>query len=290
MLHRRFYKYRACTQEKPEQSIIFITEPAQYHKADLLICDSSLAAGQELPKLLTRVRSPAIASVLWTRKLNACALRIIAENTSGVLRDIATVIAGHGANVLMINQEIFETGPYAGMGELYIEYVPGPEREKLIHDLDAIPSVKDVKSFQPFGDIFGSRVIIIGGGAQVAQVALGAVNEADRHNIRGERISVDTIPLVGERTLALAVDAVIALAPGVHPCPCRLDHGMATSQRQSTGSGEAGIPVIALKMAGTVPQHADLVVTDPIQAGVFAVMHVSSKAVFDISRVRGREF
>jgi energy-converting hydrogenase B subunit Q len=53
---------------------------------------------------------------------------------------------------------------------------------------------------------------------------------------------------------------------------------------------QAGIPVIALKMAGSVPQHADLIVTDPIQAGVFAVMHVSGKAVFDINRVRGREF
>ena len=53
---------------------------------------------------------------------------------------------------------------------------------------------------------------------------------------------------------------------------------------------EAGIPVIALKMAGSVPDHADLVVTDPIQAGVFAVMHISKKAVFDIHRVRGREF
>jgi energy-converting hydrogenase B subunit Q len=52
----------------------------------------------------------------------------------------------------------------------------------------------------------------------------------------------------------------------------------------------AGIPVIALKMAGSVPSHADLVVTDPIQAGVFAVMHVSRYARFDISRVRGEEF
>ena len=51
-----------------------------------------------------------------------------------------------------------------------------------------------------------------------------------------------------------------------------------------------GIPVIALRMAGSVPEHADLVVTDPIQAGTFAVMHVASTAVFDIRRVRGREF
>jgi len=220
-----------------------------------------------------------------------CALRIIAENTRGVLRDIASVLADHGANILMVNQEIFETGPYAGMGEVYLEYEAGPaDREQLIRDLDALPLVKEVKSFQPFDNIFGSRVIIIGGGAQVAQVALGAVNEADRHNIRGERISVDTIPLVGERTLAQAVDA--GLAP---PAGCRSSSLPALFMGGDISKAvdrvrEAGIPVIALKMAGTVPQHADLVVTDPIQAGVFAVMHVSSKAVFDISRVRGREF
>jgi len=216
-------------------------------------------------------------------------MRIIAENTSGVLRDIATVIAGHGANILMINQEIFDSGPYAGLGELYLEYEPGPDREKLVCDLEAIKSVRDVKNFQPFGDIFGSRVIIIGGGAQVAQVALGAVNEADRHNIRGERISVDTIPLVGERTLALAVDAVSRLPRASILVLAGSIMGGEISKAVDRVR-EAGIPVIALKMAGTVPEHADLVVTNPIQAGVFAVMQVSSKAVFDINRVRGREF
>ena len=219
-----------------------------------------------------------------------CALRIIAENTRGVLRDIASVIAEHGANILMVNQEIFDTGQYAGMGEVYLEYEAGPaDREKLIRDLDALSQVKEVKSFQPFDNIFGSRVIIIGGGAQVAQVALGAVNEADRHNIRGERISVDTIPLVGERTLAQAVDAVSRLQRASILVLAGSIMGGDISKAVDRVR-EAGIPVIALKMAGTVPQHADLVVTDPIQAGVFAVMHVSSKAVFDISRVRGREF
>jgi energy-converting hydrogenase B subunit Q len=216
-------------------------------------------------------------------------MRIIAENRRGVLRDIATVVADHGANIIMINQEVFDSGPYAGMGELYFEYEPGPHPEQLLTDLSAIDSVKDVKSFQPFGDIFGSRVIIIGGGAQVAQVAMGAVNEADRHNIRGERISVDTIPLVGERTLALAVDAVSRL-PRVSILVLAGSIMGGEISKAVDRVREAGIPVIALKMAGTVPAHADLVVTDPTQAGVFAVMHVSSKAVFDINRVRGREF
>lgn len=219
------------------------------------------------------------------------AIRIIAENRKGVLRDIATVVADHEANILMISQETFESGPYTGMAELYFEYEPatGDNRDDLAADLNNIPSVHDVKAYQPFGNIFGSRVIIIGGGAQVAQVAMGAVNEADRHNIRGERISVDTIPLVGERTLALAVDAVSRLPrASILVLAGSIMGGEIT--RAVERVREAGIPVIALKMAGSVPAHADLVVTDPIQAGVFAVMHVSSKAVFDIYRVKGREF
>ena len=66
----------------------------------------------------------------------------------------------------------------------------------------------DVKTHRSLGEIYGKRIIIIGGGAQVAQVAQGAITEADRHNIRGERISVDTIPLVGEHELAEAVSGV----------------------------------------------------------------------------------
>ncbi len=217
------------------------------------------------------------------------AIRIIAENRKGVLRDVSTVVARYDANVLMVHQEIFDAGPLKGLAELYIEYENGEDSEGLIAELLKLPTIRDVKPYESFSYIYGTRVIIIGGGAQVAQVALGAVNEADRHNIRGERISVDTIPLVGEKTVAQAVDAVsrlpraaiLVLAGSLMggEISCAVDRVR-----------EAGIPVIALKMAGSVPEHADLVVTDPIQAGVFAVMHVSGKAVFDIGRVKGREF
>jgi energy-converting hydrogenase B subunit Q len=217
------------------------------------------------------------------------AIRIIAENRRGVLRDIGGIAADHAANIVMIHQEVFDSGPFNGMAELYVEYEDGGDQEEMIRDLLDIASVKDVKPYQSFSDIFGTRVIIIGGGAQVAQVALGAVNEADRHNIRGERISVDTIPLVGEKTVALAVEAVARLPrAGILVLAGSLMGGEIS--RSVDRVREAGIPVIALKMAGSVPAHADLVVTDPIQAGVFAVMHVSTKAVFDINRVRGREF
>jgi energy-converting hydrogenase B subunit Q len=43
-------------------------------------------------------------------------------------------------------------------------------------------------------------------------------------------------------------------------------------------------------MPGTVPAAADLVVSDPVQCGVMAVMAVSDSASFDIARQRGRRY
>ena len=45
-----------------------------------------------------------------------------------------------------------------------------------------------------------------------------------------------------------------------------------------------GLYVISLNMAGSVPDAADLVVTDPVQAGVMAVMAIADTAKFDIVR------
>lgn len=217
------------------------------------------------------------------------AISIVGENRLGVLRDISTIMAAHHANILMVQQSIITNGPQKGMAYVYFEFEGDLDKGELIAELVGLPSVHDVATYQPFSLIFGQRVIIIGGGAQVAQVALGAVNEADRHNIRGERISVDTIPLVGEESLSIAVDAVARLPrASILVLAGSLMGGRITEAVKRVRA--AGIPVIALKMAGSVPANADLVVTDPIQAGVFAVMHISSKAVFDIERVRGREF
>jgi len=43
-------------------------------------------------------------------------------------------------------------------------------------------------------------------------------------------------------------------------------------------------------MAGSVPKAADLIVSDPVQAGVMAVMAVAKTARFDIARQRGRTY
>jgi energy-converting hydrogenase B subunit Q len=51
-----------------------------------------------------------------------------------------------------------------------------------------------------------------------------------------------------------------------------------------------GLIVISLNMAGSVPDAADLVVTDPLQAGVMAVMAIADTAQFDITRQRNRRY
>jgi energy-converting hydrogenase B subunit Q len=137
--------------------------------------------------------------------------------------------------------------------------------------------------------IYGKRIIIMGGGAQVGQVALGAVAEADRHNIRGERISVDTIPLVGERELAAAVRAVVRL-PRVRLLVLAgslMGGDIATAIEEVRAQG---LIVISLNMAGSVPDAADLVVSDPVQAGVMAVMAIADTAKFDILRQQRRRY
>ena len=51
-----------------------------------------------------------------------------------------------------------------------------------------------------------------------------------------------------------------------------------------------GLLVVSLNMAGSVPEAADLVVTDPVQAGVMTVMAVADTAKFTVGRLQRRVF
>src|SRR6476619_8548287 len=125
----------------------------------------------------------------------------------GVLHELTGVMARHQADITLV--EILESGP--AKSRIYFETTVPSSAETLEKDLAALPIARRVTVVKTFQRIYGKRIIIVGGGAQVGQVALGAISEADRHNIRGEHISVDTIPLVGEHTLADAVRAVARL-------------------------------------------------------------------------------
>jgi energy-converting hydrogenase B subunit Q len=212
-------------------------------------------------------------------------LLIHADAGLGVLHELTGVIARHRGDITSV--EIVEQRP--DEARIYFEIaLPGGAAE-LAADLRALPIVRKVEVVQTLQKIYGKRIIIMGGGAQVGQVAIGAVSEADRHNIRGEHISVDTIPLVGEQSLADAVRAVARLPRAKALVLAGALMGGEIEQAVREVRAE-GLLVISLNMAGSVPEAADLLVTDPVQAGVMAVMAVADTAKFNIERLKRRVF
>jgi energy-converting hydrogenase B subunit Q len=212
-------------------------------------------------------------------------LVVYAAPGPGVLHQLTGVIARHQGDITSV--EIVDHQQRED--RLYFEIDVPADPALLVSDLNELEVVHRVEMVKTLEKIYGKRIIIMGGGAQVGQVAIGAVSEADRHNIRGEHISVDTIPLVGEQNLADAVRAV-----------ARLPRAKALVLAGSLMGGEieiavrevrqAGLLVISLNMAGSVPDAADLVVSDPVQAGVMAVMAVANTAKFAIERLKRRVF
>jgi len=203
----------------------------------------------------------------------------------GVLHQLTGVIAAHGSDI----ESVEITGAGTAQARVYFEVTPPESIDVLLDDLGALSIVHDAQIVNTLRTVYGKRVIIMGGGAQVGQVAIGAISEADRHNIRGERISVDTIPLVGEQPLADAVRAV-----------ARLPRATALVLAGSLMGGEIeravrevraqGLLVVSLNMAGSVPDASDLVVTDPVQAGVMTVMAIADTAKFNVARLQRRVF
>ncbi len=213
-------------------------------------------------------------------------LAIQSRTGPGILHEVTGVIARYRGNITSV--EIIEDRK-KNTDRLYFEIDFSGSPMLMIADLKKLPVVRRVGQVETMEKIYGKRIIIVGGGAQVGQVAIGAILEADRHNIRGEHISIDTIPLVGEQPLAAAVRAA-----------ARLPRVKAIVMAGSLMGGEIekavrevraqGLLVVSLNMAGSVPAAADLVVTDPVQAGVMTVMAVADTAKFTVQRLKRRMF
>jgi energy-converting hydrogenase B subunit Q len=216
--------------------------------------------------------------------MNSNGLLIDADAGPGILHGLTGVIAEHQGDIETVS--ILENT--AAGARIYFE-VTTAAWELMLAGLRALPIVRRVDLVKSMERIYGKRIIIMGGGAQVAHVAIGAIVEADRHNIRGEHISVDTIPLVGEQPLADAVRAVPRLprARALVLAGALMGGDIEMAVREVRA---AGLLVISLNMAGSVPEAADLVVTDPVQAGVMAVMAVAETATFNIERLKRRVF
>jgi len=210
---------------------------------------------------------------------------IHAQEGLGLLHRLTGVILEHQANITSV--AIIDNRPPDA--RIYFEIELPSELSQLVTDLKKLPVVRSVEVVKSLEKIYGKRIIIMGGGAQVGQVAIGAVSEADRHNIRGEHISVDTIPLVGEQSLADAVRAVARL-PRVKALVLAGSLMGGEIEQAVREVRQTGLLVISLNMAGSVPDAADLVVSDPVQAGVMAVMAVAETAKFNVARLKRRVF
>jgi len=215
------------------------------------------------------------------------ALRFDIVDRSDSISSIAATTAAIGGRI----RTLATVRPIEGeppLVEIELE-VEGVTEDALVAALEGLEAVRTIHRTRALGSVFGKRIIVVGGGAQVAQVALGAVSEADRHNLRGERISVDTIPLVGEESIAAAVRAVADLPRA----RLLVLAGSIMGGDISAAADElraVGIPIIALNMVGSITEHVDLVVSDPVQAGTMAVMAVAETATFDLARQRGRRY
>ena len=219
------------------------------------------------------------------REQSPLALTVVADDRPGTLANLTRVIKEHGANITYV--DIFDRTD--GAARILFEFEEVANQAALVTALDDLGEVREVIVEATMQKIFGRRIIVIGAGAQVSSVVSGAVSEADRHNIRGERISVDTIPLVGEHEIAEAVRATGRL-PRVEAVVLAgsLMGGEITDAVREVKA--RGITVVTLNMAGSVRKEADLVVADPLQAGVMAVMLVAKTASLDIERIRGGRF
>ncbi|MGZ4857498.1 MAG: DUF5612 domain-containing protein [Methanobacteriaceae archaeon] len=213
--------------------------------------------------------------------MDEIAINVKAINKPGVMRDITELTARCGINITYTHLFIEDKNH----ASLYMELEAVENFKKFIGNIMNFEAVSKVERCRTLNEIYGKRIIIIGGGAQVAMVAQGAITEADRHNIRGEHISVDTIPLVGEEELSEAVSAVGRLPRvGALVLAGSLMGGKISEAIQEIKKNHEVI-VISLNMPGSVTKNADLVVTDPIQAGVMAVMAVADTAIFDIKKL-----
>ncbi|OQD59550.1 energy-converting hydrogenase B, subunit Q [Methanobrevibacter arboriphilus JCM 13429 = DSM 1125] len=214
------------------------------------------------------------------------AITIKSLEKKGVLDEITNIISSYGANISYTHLFIEKNN----LGSINLELESINNLEQLIEDIKSIDSVQSVEVHSSLNDIYGKRIIIFGGGAQVSQVAMGAITEADRHNIRGERISIDTIPLVGEDDIAEAVEALSRLPRVSALVLAGSLMGGKIAESISNVKSEHDLVVISLNMPGGVTEIADIVISDPIQAGVMAVMAIADTAIFDIKKLKKNKF
>ena len=94
----------------------------------------------------------------------------------GILFGLTKVLADHHANVTYV-----DIIPHADRAsEIYFEFTFEGEPAALSTDLGAVPGVSAVELTLSFSRIYGKRIVIMGGGAQVGHDPAGRRRESRR--------------------------------------------------------------------------------------------------------------
>jgi energy-converting hydrogenase B subunit Q len=101
-------------------------------------------------------------------------LLVTTRDEPGVLYRISEAIFQHGANITYIASGARRENT----AELQLEVTGAGDEAGLMKTIERLEAVTEVSRVPIFQRIFGKRVIVIGGGAQVGMVAQGAVSEA----------------------------------------------------------------------------------------------------------------
>src|SRR4029450_7674395 len=114
------------------------------------------------------------------------AVLVTVTDQPGMLFGVTRVLAGHHANITYVDMH-----GGGAISDIYLEFTVADDgAEEVVRELRELAGVMKVEETPSLAKIYGKRIIVMGGGAQVGQVALGAIAEADRHNIPGVSNSV----------------------------------------------------------------------------------------------------
>src|SRR5947209_18702407 len=97
-------------------------------------------------------------------------LLIDADSGPGILYRLTGVIAAHNGDISTVS--IVENTPSGA--RVYFE-ISTAGWESMLAELRALPIVRNVDVVKSMENIYGKRIIIMRGGAQVGQVAIGAI-------------------------------------------------------------------------------------------------------------------
>ena len=103
--------------------------------------------------------------------MSAHAILVTVADRLGLLSALSKVLADNEANITYV--DIRATGASSA---IYFEFsMPEGPLDGLVAELGKVPGVQQVQETPSFAKIYGKRIIVMGGGAQVGLVAMGAI-------------------------------------------------------------------------------------------------------------------